>query len=257
MYHAEDVPGPVEAAMAERGYGRLSAASGIAFVVVLTVALFLPGSPPKASDSAATITAVLADHRGAFVVGTYVAGIAIALGIWFFATVRAWLAASAHEPGDQLATVALAAGVLALGLVALGMVLFYGAAYKVAGENQLAVVRALTDAGNGALVLMKLPFAVFVAAVALAGARHALLPRWFTLAGAAAAALLLAGAIPLFGDGDLTEFGGPLDVGGAAPAMLWVVALSVILTRRAGVPAVSPPGPDPSRPAEPSLAASS
>src|SRR3954449_1049171 len=129
--------------MAERGYGRLSAASGIAFVAVLTVALFLPGPPTKASDSAATITGVLADNREAFVVGTYVAGVAIALGIWFFATVLAWLAASADEPGDQLATIALVAGGLALALVAVGMVLFYGAAYKVAGDNELAVARAL------------------------------------------------------------------------------------------------------------------
>ena len=230
--------------MNDNGVGRLSAASGAAFVVAMGVALFLPGAPPKAGESAAQIASSLAKHRGAVLAGVYIAGVAAVLGIWFFATVRAWLARAAADPGQQVASAAFGAGVLALALVLVGMLLFYGAAYKVAGDGQDAIVRALTDGGNAATALMKFPFALFVAGVSLVAYRRALLPRWFASLGGGAAALLVLSAVSLFADGEVTQFGGPLDLLGGGPGMVWVVALSVMLARsRAGEPAQAAGGP--------------
>ncbi len=45
---------------------RLDAGTGAAFVVLITVALALPGQPPRAEDSIATLTTVLIEHRRAF-----------------------------------------------------------------------------------------------------------------------------------------------------------------------------------------------
>lgn len=224
--------------MNDNGFGRLSAASGAAFIVALGVALFLPGAPPKADESATQIASWLADHRGAVLAGVYIAGVAAVLGLWFFATVRAWLASAAPDPGQQVASAAFGSGVLALALVLVGMLLFYAAAYEVAGAGQAAIARALTDGGNAAIALMKFPFALFVAAASLVAYRQALLPRWFAILGWAAAGLLVLSAVSLFADGKVTQFGGPVDLLGAGPGMVWVVALSVMLARPgAGEPA--------------------
>ena len=228
--------------MNDNGLGRLSAASGAVFVVALGIALFLPGQPPKADESSAQIAATIADHRGALLASVFIAGIAAMLGLWFFATVRAWLASVVPDAGRQFASAAFGSGLLALALVLVGMLLFYGAAYEVAGEGEAALVRGMTDAGNAAIALMKFPFALFVAAVSLAAYRQALFPRWFAFAGWGSAALLVVSAISLFAEGELTQFGGPLDLLGAGPAMLWVIALSVMLARSAAGEPARPAG---------------
>ena len=204
-------------------------ASGAIAMVLLGVALALPGAPPKASDSAAEVTTLLAGHRGAILAGMYIAGLASIAFVAFLAAVRRWLAAD--ERGRLLGDVAFAAGLLAIGVFLVGMLLFYGATYKVAGERELALVRALTDGGNAAIEMSKFGFAAFVGAIAAAAASRQLLPRWMTVAGALAAVSSVATAIALFAEGSLTEFGGPLDLLGAAPAFAWTVALSIRLAR--------------------------
>ena len=67
----------VNDSMSGSGARPRDAASGLAFVILMSVALFLPGPPPKADDSIATITAILVEQRGAFLVGGYLAGLAV------------------------------------------------------------------------------------------------------------------------------------------------------------------------------------
>ena len=47
---------------------QLDAAAGAAFAILMAVALALPGQPPRASDDAETIVAILTDRRTAFLV---------------------------------------------------------------------------------------------------------------------------------------------------------------------------------------------
>jgi hypothetical protein len=230
-----------EGAMTEGGmtrppYTRLSAASGALFVVAFNLALFDLGAPPKASDTSAQVASILVRAHGRILGGMYLAGLAVMLGIWFFATVRSWLTRASKGAETPLADTAFAGGLFAIALGVLGMLLYYGATYKVAGEGALsglAAVRALTDGGNAAIELTKFPLATFIVAVSLAASRVGVLPRWFVRAGAACALVLLVTAIPLFAHGSFTQFGGGLDVIGGAPGVLWILALSVILVKRA------------------------
>jgi hypothetical protein len=208
------------------GVDRRAAACGAVAMVLFGVVLFLPGAPPKASDSAAEIARLLADKRGEILAGMYIAGLAAIAFLFFLAAVRRWLAQA--DGGRLLGDVAFAAGLVALGVLLLGLLLFYGAAYQEAGERELAVVRGLTDGGNAAIEMSKFGFAAFVGAVAAAGR----LPRWMTIAGYAAAACSVGTAIPLFAEGSFTQFGGGLDLVGAAPAFLWTLWLSVLLAGR-------------------------
>ncbi len=227
-------------------YTRLSAASGAVFIVCFNAALFDLGAPPKASDSASEIASLLVHGRTRILHGMYLAGLAIMLGIWFFATVRTWLEQAAAKRGTQLAGAAFGGGLSAIGLGVLGMLLFYGATYKIAGQGTggLPVIRALTDAGNAAIELTKFPLAVFILSVSLATYRAKLMPRWFTQAGAASAVVLLASAIPLFAQGSFTQFGGGLDVIGAIPGIVWILSLSVMMVRGRSPEILKDPKPD-------------
>jgi hypothetical protein len=191
------------------------------------------GAPPKASDTAGAIALLLVHARGRILHGMYLAGLAIMLGIWFFATVRTWLEQTTGSRDAPLAGAAFAGGLFAIALGVLGMLLYYGVAYEVAGHRAgaLQVVRALTDAGNASIELTKFPLAVFVVCVALAGCRAKLLPRGFVRAGGASAVVLLASAIPLFAEGSFTQFGGGLDVIGGVPAVVWIFVLSLMMVR--------------------------
>jgi hypothetical protein len=209
---------------------KLSAASGAIFIVAFNLALFDLGAPPKASDTAGEIASLLIHARGRILHGMYLAGLAIMLGIWFFATVRAWLQTTGSHD-TQFAGAACAGGLFAIGLGVFGMLLYYGAAYDVAGQGggALPVVRALTDAGNASIELTKFPLAVFIFCVSLASHRAKLLPLWFTRVGCASAVVLLASAIPLFAEGSFTQFGGGLDVIGGIPGVIWIFVLSLLM----------------------------
>lgn len=215
-------------------YSRAAAASGAVFVLLLNGALFAAGAPPKAHDSAAKIASTLSDHRGVILGGMFAAGVALVFGLWFFSTVGLWVRSRAEQRDLGLAWAGVAGAVVATVLVLVGMLFFYGATYAVAGQQQLAVVRGLTDAGNATIEMSKFGLALFTAGVALAARRPALLPRWFTVAGLGCAIVAVCSAIPLFAEGSFTQFGGGLDLVGGAPTILWILGLSVLLTVRAG-----------------------
>ena len=200
--------------------------SGAMFAALIGLALFLPGAPPKARDSAREIAATLADKRPAVLAGMYIAGLALVAWLVFMGVVREWLV---DTPG--VATTAVAAGVLGVAFQVLGMLLFYGASYKVAGEHQDALVRGLTDAGNATIEMSKFAFAAFIAAICHPGGGRRL-PAWLVRLGAVAAATLVLTAVPLVTEAGVLQFGGGVDLAGALPSVVWIVAFSVLLVRR-------------------------
>jgi hypothetical protein len=204
---------------------RASRGTGAIYAGLIGLALFLPGAPPKARDSAIAIAAPLADKRPEVLAGTYIAGFALVAWLVFMGVVREWLV---DTPGA--ATTAVAAGVFGVALQLLGMLLFYGASFKVAGAHQDALVRGLTDAGNATIEMSKFAFAAFIAAICHAGAQR--LPAWLVRLGAVAAATLVLTAIPLVTEAGVLQFGGGVDLAGALPGVVWIVAFSVLLVRR-------------------------
>src|SRR4051794_41926437 len=98
------------ASTTERPYSRAAGASGLAFVVAMSAALFAPGQPPRASDSAASIASGLADDRGVILVATWAGGVGLIAAIWFFYGVAAWLAGAARAAQRPPSAGAAAAG---------------------------------------------------------------------------------------------------------------------------------------------------
>lgn len=211
----------------------IDAATGLGFVVLMTVALALPGQPPKADDPLEKVTAILIGHRTAFLASGYIAGLAAMAYLWFLGSVSAYL-----RPAEQDgATGAVwAAGVFAIALLLLGMAMFSGVAFVAARLGAPALVRAFTDTGNTAIETSKFGFALFLLAVSRAGATGGQLPRWLTRLGFLAVPVIVLSAVSLFVDRGPFQFGGAIDVGGAIPALVWIVALSVVMMRKAGTP---------------------
>lgn len=209
---------------------RLDAASGVAFVVLVTLALALPGQPPRADDPLEKVTAVLVDHRAAFLASGYIAGLAAMAYLWFLGSVADYLRPAGR--GDATAT-AWAGGVFAITLLLLGMAMFGGVAFVAARVGAPALVRAFTDTGNTAIETSKFGFGVFLLAVSRAGAVGGQLPRWLTRLGLLVVPFILLSAVSLFVDRGPFQFGGAIDVGGAVPALMWIVALSVVMMRKA------------------------
>jgi hypothetical protein len=218
---------------------QLDAAAGAAFAILMAVALALPGQPPRASDDAATIVAILTDRRTAFLVSGYVAGFAAMAYLWFLGSVRDYLGG---RGAASLAGTAGAGGVFAITLLLLGMLMFNGTAFAAERLGDPALVRAFADTGNSAIETSKFGFAVFVLALSRCGAASGLLPRWLTRLGALSGLLMVGSAVALFVDRGILQFGGVVDIAGGIPALLWIAALSVVmvLDTRAGAAAAGP-----------------
>ena len=207
---------------------RFDAATGVAFVVLITAALLLPGRPPKADDSIETITALLIERREAFLFGGYIAGLAAMAFLWFLGGVRDYLRVLGAA---ELTTAACASGTFAITLMVVGMMMFNGVAFVAARLGDPPLVRALTDTGNGVIEMTKFGFAAFILAVCRAAAPTGRLPCWLIRFGAGSAVLMVASAVALFVDHGIFQFGGVIDLGGAIPAELWIATLSIIMMR--------------------------
>jgi len=210
---------------------RWESLTGIVGVGLTTAALVLPGPPPKASDSAASMQAMLVQHRGAFVGGLLVASLGLTALLWFIGVVAAMV--RRHDSADSASsTVALAGGLAGVLLMFVGMVVFSGAAFRVAGLGNQVVVRAFVDTGNILMETSKFGLAVLIFATCQAGAMSGCLPKRAVAAGRASGAPLVLSAFPSF----LTDHGvgqsdGPIDLAGTVPAFVWLAALSVVLAR--------------------------
>ena len=146
----------------------------------------------------------------------------------------ALLVFSAHVAGlirqrghghESTSRVALSAGVTAAGLGLVSCTAQFAAVAR-ANDIDLQVAGALLDLSGLAFVTMWLPIAVFMLAVATAGWRFSLVPRWFTVTTAVLAVALLVGLATM-----------PLGNAGFVAVMLgflWFVAASMVLVRRAG-----------------------
>jgi hypothetical protein len=210
-----------------------NAVAGVVGIGLLLVALFLPGPPPKSSDTVADLTQVLIDKRSVLLVGTWIAGLGGAAFLWFLGSAQVFLRRDADAEVE--ATAATAGGVAAVLLMWCGIAVSSALSLGVARSGDGSLIRAGVDLGNILIELSKFGIAVFVAATCVGARRSAALGQRMTAAGLVAAAVVVVSALPPFvADHGFWQFGGPPEIAGGLPAALWVVWLSVHLARRVG-----------------------
>jgi len=211
-----------------RAARRCNELTGVVGVVLVSVALFLPGPPPKAADTSAQLTTALVSHRHALVGGTLLAGAGFMTLIWFIGVVGCWLQAYARGALTPTPLIAVAGGVIAVTLMFVGMLLFAGVAFRTARMHSAGSVRVAVDTGNMLIEASKYGIAVLITAGCATPAGG--LPRWLKVFGVTAAAVAVVSTAPPFLDvGGIGQFGGGIDVFGGIPAFLWLAALSLHL----------------------------
>jgi hypothetical protein len=209
---------------------RTSVFAGPLGVVLLAIALLLPGAPVRTDQPVTEIAHMLASQRIAFALSIFLAG----LGLLFFCVFAASLyrfMAAANQPLAGLA--AAAATVTGVVLILVGMSVLTGLTLHpaVTSSDGLAVVRGAADTGNLIVGLAKFAFAAAILCVIVDATD--LLSRTMRATGAVAAVLLLSSALPpLLAHSGIGQFGGPVDLIGSGLALLWILALSVVVGAR-------------------------
>jgi hypothetical protein len=220
--------------MSNNLWQRLGAASGIVYVVVLLVPTLIQGGP---NEEETTMTAAEAiAHSCAITTAAQptdaVISILHPLGylIFLFFLGSLWSALRRAEGGDGWLSAAAFGG----GLVSLAVKFASGAASVAANSNACAGIdpqlwQVLQDMNNASFFYSFLPLAVLSAASAVVAIRFgAPLPRWLGWMSAVVAVALLV-------DG----MAGTLYARDFGPSfllfVLWILAASIALVRRAGV----------------------
>ena len=216
------------------------AAAGVAGIGLLFIALFLPGPPPRSSESVADLTRVLVDKRGVLLAGMWIAGLGGAAFLWFLGALHDHLR---RHDAEREATVAVAGGIVAVVLIWTGMSMSSALALGLTHARDDALIRAGTDLGNILIELSKFGLAVLIAVTALAGRRRSSMPRWAVRCGIAASVVVVASVLPPFlADHGFWQFGGPPEIAGGLPAAIWLLWVSVRLTRSGREPIAATDG---------------
>jgi hypothetical protein len=213
---------------------RAAALAGLVFVVLVAVAGFIAGSPPKVDDSTATINAFFVDHHKVLLVGAVLSSVAAPCLLWLFAG----LAATVRRAGEgALAAVTFGAGLGAI-VLATASDAIYVTLTQLAWTEQTSFLKTGYEL-SGFFIQKAFWFAAFAAlAVSLAARRAQALPRWYEWATIAAGAVFALGGIAMKPEGFFGVNGGMALIAFLA-VLVWVLATSVLLWREP-VPAEAP-----------------
>jgi hypothetical protein len=220
--------------MDEARWARYAALGGIWFVVLNVIGAFLPGTPPKTTDSALKIAKYFHDHHRAIEVGTLLAGLGLIGLFWWFGSL--WRTMVNAEGGSaRMSAVALiglaVAAALALmsGVVNSTVALQLGSVGTSVKFFYVMTIVLLSAAGFGVVT--------HLAAVTSLSYRTKIFAPWVNVIGWIAALFFLISTIGVVTD---RNWVGVLGLVSFLVWCVWIVIVSINLYQRA--PANAPPG---------------
>jgi hypothetical protein len=221
--------------MSEAQQGRLGAAAGIVFVVLVILSVIFLGDPPGYNDTPEQVADYMGDNRAEIQVGTALQIVAGVVFLLFLGSLTRVLRIAEERGPGRLAAVAFAGGIITLAFALLAWGLLWTASAR--GDLDPSLMQALSDAGNFAMVL-----AIGVGLTTLIGASSAVahtgraLPRPL----AAYGALLALFSIITAAGASFKETGAFSAADGALPSiallgfLVWVLWTSIVLLRQSG-----------------------
>ena len=227
----EAVPGPVAD---ERGR-QWDAATGVLAAILFAVSFFLPSSPPKADDSVVEITRFFVDKRSSVLAASVLIALGAVAFLWWLGAFRSYLRAAEGGEG-RLSAAAFGGGVVGIAVTLVGAAVFAAISFRAAQLGQLVVVRALFDLSNNAFAIAGGGFVTLLAAASCSGARSGALPPWAYWSGSVLAVANAVAFAALFASSGFFSAGGAYGFIVFAATVLWVVAVSLLMMARAGVP---------------------
>jgi hypothetical protein len=212
---------------ADPRWERLGAATGIVFVFLSVIALFIGGQPGAAPD----VVQYFVDNRGRLLVQSFLAGVASIFFLWFLGSVRSYLRAAEGGTG-RLSAVAFAGGILTLGLLMLSLTVSTALADGMAELADPDTSRAFYALVVQTSDLTFFPVVVLTGASALVVLRTRALPSWLGWLGALVGVASLTGGTAFFVESGPFSSAGGLETVVIAAFLLWLLLTSILLVRR-------------------------
>ncbi|HEX6310881.1 MAG TPA: hypothetical protein VF152_04595 [Acidimicrobiia bacterium] len=198
--------------------------TGVLFVVLAVVGVFLGGEPPDADDPVREVVDYWADNEGAVILGSVLEGLAAVSLIFFAASLRR---AIRRREGDAgvLSVAAMGGGIVAAAGIGVDAALRFTAA-DLAGEVRPVVIQTLNAIWADYFFPMVIGMAALVLATSLAALGTRVIPVWLAWIG-----FLI--CIALFTPAGFIAF---------LVSALWVLVVSVILWRQEATARTGPVG---------------
>jgi hypothetical protein len=208
---------------------RLGGIAGIVFVVLGVIAVFLPGTPPKA-DEVSKITTYFTDKRGSILAASYLTCLAFVFFLLFVGALRSYFGV-ADRTGIRPGSAMLAGGVAGASMVIAGTAVLNGAVFQVASAGDANLNHALYDIANDLFFASGFGFAVFFAGAAVAGTVTGGLPSAMAPAALVVALLNVVSGVGFFAKSGFFAIGGAFGFIVPLATLLWILAASIVMLR--------------------------
>jgi hypothetical protein len=214
---------------------RAAAATGVVFVLLTAIGLFVVAPKAPAFNSSPTsIQQYYVQHRHDFQVGMFLASFGLFFFVWFLGSLVSHLRGAEGRRG-RLTAIVFGSGVILVGDVVVTYAVFAVAAFRPA-QTSPELIRALNDLGFLLAVPVALVGTAFFAAIARLSLKTAALPAWLSWLAALAA---IGSGVAL---GGFFKDTGAFSAGDGAlgiyvpfiSLLLWILLASIVLTARAG-----------------------
>jgi len=214
--------------MDDSKWERWGALGGILFVVLVVVSAFLPGSPPKTSDSTAEMVKFVADKGDQLRCAGYLGAVAIVPFFWFIGSL--WRLLRRDEGGaPRLAVMAALGGAFAATVGAVGGIVL-ALLPMVRSSLTPGLLRVLYILSTNIAFMSLFGIATLVLSASVIFIRTRGMPVWLGYLGIVTAVVALIGAGATVSTNDtLFTFG----FIGFLLAALWILILSVLMLRSA------------------------
>ena len=205
--------------------------SGIAFILLVIVAAFLPGAPPAPDAPASDVATFLDTHHSTWVLAGWLGFPATAFLLWFIVQMRAYLRLVPQLDDGlpaYLLTGGIATGVIALMISLVQIVL----AFRPSADLGLPSIRVLYDIFNAGGAMIPLPTSIVTFAASQSGRRHNSLPSGLIILGyVATIGAVISTLSVFFSSGFLVMGGFGTLILGLLPFAVWTIWSSIVLIR--------------------------
>lgn len=214
--------------MGSQRLARFAPLTGVVFVVLIVVAIFVGGETPDTTDSRAEMVTFWVDNDDAQIWSSVLGAWATVFFVWFAASLRTTLRHAEGEPG-RLAALSFAGAVIA----AVGLLCAMSFAFAIADaadDVPGSVTQTLTVLSNGFFFPIGAGYALFFIATGLAAVRTRVLPAWLGWISLVMGVLCLT----------------PVGFFALLVGLVWILGVSVMLFMRERAPADRPVAMEPS-----------
>lgn len=219
--------------MNETTWERYGAASGLAFVVLFMLSVFIVPMPPHLDASTGSVAAYFMSHSKVLLLTEVLTAFSVMAFLWFLGHLRHVMqrAESGHE---ELSPIVMVAGVALAGFALMSAVPTSILAFMAHRGDALAgsTVRMMWDWNQVGVAFLTLTLGLFLMVASMAMVRKEMVATWLGWGGMALAALCWIDGIVLFFQQTYSSFDNALGLVALLGFALWMAVASISMLQR-------------------------